>query len=142
MTLIKVTIDSGQNVIPKRVDYLQNRARMLDAKISSSSMMLSSLIVAKLDSKLGDKARNFDVQISPHGAGIKVTLASKDYKGKFIYYGTKAHHIYSSSQAMPMPDGGFARSANHPGTHPMKTEVDAAVKEAVAEMRARIRFGS
>jgi hypothetical protein len=32
---------------------------------------------------------------------------------------------------MPMPDGGFSRSVRHPGTQPMKEQIDQAIISAL-----------
>lgn len=140
MISIQTKIESGAEIPKKQIENLQNRAQKLNTTVSNSSMILAGLITSNLNSRIGSKSRHFDVNISPHGGGVKISVSSSDEVGKFIYYGTKAHTIESGNTSMPMPDGGFADSVEHPGTHPMKPEIDAAVHDAMYKMRSIMRW--
>lgn len=139
--MIKFTVDSdATQKIQNKVSYLGSKQSSMDSKISNFAMMLAGMITANIESKIGHKFVHFDVKISPHGNGIKITVSSKDHVGNLIYYGTKAHFINSNSDAMPLSDGNFARSVHHPGTHPFKPEIDSAVAQAVSEIRNMARL--
>jgi hypothetical protein len=132
--MIKVKINNIQ-AFDKTATVVRSKEKSLSNTVAASSIMLKSLINQNLNIAIGDKISHFDVLITPNGLGIKVSVVSNDFVGDFLYSGTRAHDIDSNFQAMPMPDGGFARSVQHPGTEPLKPLIDRAVQDAVGALR-------
>lgn len=123
------------NAIPNLLGYLDNQERDLNVRLTKEVLGLNMLVKAKLNETLGEKARHFSVNIAASGIGVEITVRTNDSVGNFIYRGTSAHDIISTTEPMPMPDGGFSRAVNHPGTEPMKDKIDQAVMSALAMSR-------
>lgn len=133
MISLKIQNSKGiSNIIAK----VENEKLANSVKMTQMAILLRAAIQSKLLEALGSKSRHFDVKVEPGIFGVKITLRATDTVGGFIYSGTSSHDIYSSSTAMPMPDGGFARSVNHPGTEPMKDKIDKAIMMALLEVKA------
>lgn len=137
MIVVKVDNPDG---IKKAEQKLQRRFSSLYIKNIQFAYMTKSLIIANLYQVLGEKNKHFVVQVSStshHKQVIKVR--AKDNIGLFIYHGTKKHHI-SSSGSMPIGNGLFAGSVDHPGSKSRKSEIDEAVRKAVRQSRAYYRM--
>lgn len=110
----------------------------VDVKTTQAVILLKGAITKNLNGVLGEKMKHFTVDIQPgSGTGVKVCVNVDDI-GRFLYSGTSPHTIRSSTP-MPMPDGGFAMSANHPGQKELKPEIDRAITAAVKEVKALIK---
>lgn len=132
--MIKGSMDNN-NAIPNLLGYLDNQERDLNVRLTKEILALNMLVKAKLNETLGEKAKHFSVSITPSGIGVEITVRTNDAVGNFIYRGTSAHDIISTTQPMPMPDGGFSRAVNHPGTEPLKDKVDQAIVSALVAAR-------
>jgi hypothetical protein len=132
--MIKGNMDNN-NAIPNLLGYLDNQERDLNVRLTKEILALNMLVKAKLNETLGEKAKHFSVNISPSGIGVEIVVRTNDSVGNFIYRGTSAHDIISTTQAMPMPDGGFSRAVRHPGTEPMKDQIDQAIASALVAAR-------
>jgi hypothetical protein len=119
------------NAISNMLGFLDSEERNLNINFTKEILQLNVLIKTNLNSVLGEKAKYFDVRVEPRGLGVEISVVANDVKGTFIYSGTSAHDIISSYQPMPMPDGGFSRSVRHPGTQPMKEQIDQAIISAL-----------
>lgn len=124
--------DENKNAIQNMLNFLGQEEKDLNTRYTKEIIMLQHLIKTNIAASLGEKAKYFDVRIEPRGNGVEISVVTNSPVGSYIYRGTASHDIISSSyQAMPMPDGRFARSARHPGTQPMKEEIDQAIMSAL-----------
>lgn len=95
------------------------------------SIACKQFIEQELNAVLGDKIKHFEVRIEQEGMRFGVSVHAVDDVGRYIYHGTPAHQIVAKG-GKAMPDGGNRfMQANHPGTRPMKKEIDNAVAKAV-----------
>jgi hypothetical protein len=136
--MIKVRIENIDG-IKKKQTYLKNRQDQLNVRLARLAVTIQGLIRAGLNNELGNKANHFDVNVQFTGIGIVVIVKSKDQIGKYLYSGTKAHEISSSSKAMPMPDGNFSYNVTHPGTPSLKPKIDNIVKTSVYAARNMVK---
>jgi hypothetical protein len=129
----------------KGIDRIIERINGLEATMQEYQTTLAILLVqtiqSRLNSVLGDKAKHFTVTAIPNGPDVKVKLTA-DEIGGYIYNGTQGHTIEmrKSDSAMPIGGNQFARVVHHPGTKPMKDEIDKVVEEAIAE--AKLAMGT
>lgn len=92
-------------------------------------------IKANLALELGaEKAEHFDVAMTPLGAGTSayIVVAPADEIGTYIMEGTEPHTIVG--QSMPIGDGLFANVVSHPGQRAERERIEAAVRNAFAEV--------
>jgi hypothetical protein len=136
--MISVKIENIDG-IKKKQTYLKNRQDQLNVRLARLAVTIQGLIRAGLNNELGNNANHFDVNVQFTGIGIVVIVKSKDQIGKYLYSGTKAHEISSSSKAMPMPDGNFSYNVTHPGTPSLKPKIDDIVKTSVYAARNMVK---
>lgn len=119
------------NAVSNMLKFLGQEQQDLNSRYAKEVMQLHHLVKSSLVAAIGERAKYFDVVMEPGAFGVEIAVVAKDSVGSFIYRGTAAHDIISTYQPMPMPDGGFARSARHPGTKPMKEQIDEAIMSAI-----------
>lgn len=76
---------------------------------------------------------HLDVKMFTYGPNNYEISIVGDEIGSYIYYGT-APHSFKSDSPMPIGEGIYARSVNHPGTQSRKEEIDAIVQRAAASI--------
>ncbi len=123
--------DGNKNAISNMLNFLGQEEKDLNTRYTKEIITLHTLVKTNIAAVLGEKSKYFDVRIEPSGVGVEITVVTNGPVGSYIYRGTAAHDIISSFQGMPMPDGGFARSVRHPGTEPMKEQIDQAIMSAL-----------
>lgn len=134
--MFKIDID-GDKFLDNLDVRLANADQAIMAEVAMQSAVLAANIRTALVSEIGtEKAQHFTVDIVPSGIGAEVKVTPNDDVGYYIYHGTQPHSIDAGSTPMPVGDGQFATSANHPGTAPEKEKIDAAVQRAVNNTRA------
>lgn len=138
MINFKVSIDNIDGIKRKQV-YLKNKQDHLNVRLAQLAVTIQTLVRAGLVNELGNKANHFDVNVQFTGMGIMVVVKSKDQIGKYLYSGTKAHEISTSSKPMPMPDGNFSYNVTHPGTPSLKPKIDSIVWSSVYAARNMVR---
>lgn len=136
--MINVKIDNI-DAIKKKQTYLKSRQDQLNVRLARLAVTIQSLVRVGLNNELGNKANHFDVNVQFTGMGIVVIVKSKDQIGKYLYSGTRAHEISSSSKPMPMPDGNFSYNVTHPGTPSLKPKIDSIVWTSVYMARNMVR---
>ena len=136
--MISAKIENIEGVKKTKV-YLKNREDQLNVRMARLAVTIQSIIRGRLSDELGSKATHFDVNVQFTGMGIMIIVKSKDQIGKYLYSGTRAHEISTSSKPMPMPDGNFVYNVTHPGTPSLKPKIDSIVKTSVYMARNMVR---
>jgi len=138
MIELKMTIDNLDG-LKKKQAYVRSKQDELNVRMARLAVTIQSLIRVRLNNELGKRSSHFDVNVQFTGIGIVVVVKSKDQIGKYLYSGTRAHEISTSSKAMPMPDGNFSYSVTHPGTPSLKPKIDSIVRTSVYTARMMVR---
>lgn len=132
---------TGKIINIKGPEKIENRLRSADQIAQGLavqySLLLKQNISQNLAQVLGDKSRHLDVSLSGGGFMTIITVQPKDAAGKFMMTGTNPHRI-TSNRPMPLGDGRFAYSVEHPGTKGKGEEIEAAIRRSILESRAAI----
>lgn len=131
MIRAKVTNTDGANKIAQRVMSVDQIAQ---GRAVQFSLLLQQNIKANLADLLGEKARHLDVSINQGGFVTVITVKPKSAVGQFMWSGTRPHRI-QATRPMPIGDGRFAYTVNHPGTKGKDKEIRAAMTRALIETR-------
>jgi hypothetical protein len=113
---------------------LDNERTRISVRKTQLAFTIKNSIMNNLQEAIGDKSKHFIVVVEADVRGLKICVKTKDAVGQYIYYGTKGHSI-TSPEPMPVGNDNFARSASHPGTKAMKSEIDQAVRTALAHAK-------
>ncbi len=136
--MINVSIENIDAAKNKKI-YLKNKQDQLNVRLAKLAVTIQSMIRLRMNDELGSRASHFDVNVQFTGIGLVVVVKSKDQIGRYLYSGTKAHEISTSSKPMPMPDGNFTYNVTHPGTPSLKPKIDSIVKTSVYAARNLVR---
>lgn len=131
--MFKMTTDI-KNSTDKILLNIEAKAASYQNQIGVMSTAISEYINVRLKQIFGESL-HFVAHVEYLSEGVFQVKISADEIGVYLYYGTSSHRI-NSIGAMPIGEGRFAHSVNHPGTAARQPEIDAIIQEALISVRA------
>lgn len=124
--------------MPEKIgDKMMGLDQAVQGKAVQFALLLQQNIRSNLADVLGEKARHLDVSINQGGFVTIITVKPKTSVGQFMWSGTRPHRI-TAQRPMPIGDGRFAYTVNHPGTAGKSREIHSAINKAIMETRTAL----